>query len=118
MDSAYDKPAAYIAGRTSEGSFSSSGRTTYFIIDVGQDRAIALIRIRAEWPQDVSDIEQCRLELVRLIDIERARQAVKDGVIELLPKNGELHTLDDLIPQLIMAVSLPQGISTSFRDNR
>jgi hypothetical protein len=29
-----------------------------------------------------------------------------------------MHTLDDLIPQLMMAVSMPQGISRSSRDNR
>jgi hypothetical protein len=108
-----------MAGRISEGSSQPLGRSTIFIIDVGQDIAVALIRIRAAGRNSAMDIEQCRLEMIRLIDFDRAQQAVKDGILVLLPRHdGEMHTLDDLIPQLMMAVSMPQGISRSSRDNR
>lgn len=118
MISNYDRPVAYIAGRTSEGSSSPDGRSTIFIIDVGQDRPIALVRVPVPEPDEATpDLEWCRLELIRLIDEGRALQAVKDGTIELLPNDAGMYTLEDLIPQLMMAVSMPQGISLSFREH-
>lgn len=118
LTSAVAKPAAYIDGRSSQTLPNSPGRFPVFYVDVGQDVPVALVRVLVtEVDISVSELEWCRRGLMKLVREESARAALEGGDIQLLPNDGDMHTLDELISQLRLAVTLPKGISAHLRQD-
>ena len=111
------KPNVYIDSREYSGTRDSNA-VDLIILDVGHDAPMAYITLPFS-PDDLTpQIEWCKRELTKLTDPETCAQAAKLGSIEFEladVKTGTLYTVNDIIAELLQAVSLPGGIHESPR---
>lgn len=106
------KPNVYIDSREGSGTRGSVA-VDILILDVGRDAPIAYITLPIS-PEDLTpQIEFCKRELSKLTHQAKCAIAAKQGRIEFEVANiktGALFTVNDLIAELIQAVSLPGWI--------
>lgn len=106
------KPNIYIDSREHSGTRGSAA-VDLIILDVGHDAPIAYITLPFS-PEDLTpQIEWCKRELSKLTDPDVCAKAATAGRIEFEVadvKTGSLYTVNDVIAELIQAVSLPGGI--------
>jgi hypothetical protein len=83
------------------------------ILDVGHDRTIAYITLPFSSDDVTPQVEWCKRKLTKLTDEAECAKAAKLGCIEFEVadvKTGTLYTVNDVIAELLQAVSLPGGI--------
>jgi hypothetical protein len=112
------KPNVYVDSR--EGSGARGSRALdHIILDVGSEKPVAYITLQYD-PNDLTpQIEWCKRALTVLANETACAKAAKLGRIEFEladEKAGTLYTVNDVVAELIQAVSLPGGIYENPRD--
>jgi hypothetical protein len=112
------KPNVYIDSREHSGTRGSVA-VDLIILDVGHDAPMAYITLPFSSDDLTPQIEWCKRELTKLTDPGTCAKAARLGRIEFEVadvKTGTLYTVNDVIAELLQAVSLPGGIYENSRD--
>lgn len=111
------KPNVYIDSREGSGTRGSKG-VDLIILDVGRDAPVAYITLPINLEDLTAQIEWCKRELTKLTDSQAFAKADRAGRIEFEVadvKTGALYTVNDVIAELVQAVTLPGGICENPR---
>lgn len=107
------KPNVYIDSREHSGTRGSIA-VDLIILDVGHDAPIAYITLPFSTDDLTPQIEWCKRELTKLTAEAECAEAAKLGRIEFEVadvKSGTLYTVNDVVAELLQAVSLRKSTS-------